>query len=632
MADSNTIVTLNIGSQRIGMAVFEATKSGSLSLKGCASESIVADPAHEATRIGQVRVAVGDLARRLKVSKAKVRYSIAGQSVFTRFVKLPPLQGDNIEQLVTFEAQQHVPFPIDEVIWDYEMIEGAADKEVVIVAIKSDALDELNGAVNEAGLTTAEVDVAPMALYNAFIAAYGAPAEPVMIIDVGARTSNLLYLEGRRFFTRNIPVGGAAVTAAIAKEYNVSFLEAEHQKVTNGLVALGAGHTEQLDESVAALAMVVRNALTRLPSEITRTTNYYRSQHGGSAPKRVYLCGGGANLPYTLEFFEEKLNLPVEFFNPLKAVGVGKGVDTSVIQREAHLMGELIGLGLRAIGKSRINIDLVPTVVEKTRADDRRKPFLIGAAALVLGGVALWSGLQMGAASQARQRADDQTQAVESLQPLADQVTALADSEKSLRAVADSLTGLETARTFWVDLLNELGGNMAHTAVWLTDLEPLTNFDPFATKPASSGPSRDDDGAGQSSGRGRPAVRADFATAAFGQSGLADSRGTSGSDDDDGPRGRSEEASADGEGVMVNAVRIHGLWRAQNTDNPDMHKIVSILLKRLQQRPEVFAFTVDGKPVPDENILKVTMIPTDSKAFAHPFEITLPLARPVRVK
>lgn len=628
MADSNTIVTLNIGSQRIGMAVFDATKSGGLSLKGFASETIVADPAHEAARIGQVRVAVGDLAKRLKVPKTKVRYAIAGQSVFVRFVKLPPLQDDNIEQLVTYEAQQHVPFPIDEVIWDYEMIEGAADKEVAIVAIKSDALDELNGAINEAGLATAEVDAAPMALYNSFMAAYGPPAEPVLIIDVGARTSNLLYLEGRRFFTRNIPVGGAAVTAAVAKEYNVSFLEAEHQKITNGLVALGAGHTEQLDESVAALAMVIRNALSRLPSEITRTTNYYRSQHGGSAPKRVYLCGGGANLPYTLEFFEEKLNLPVEFFNPLKAIGIGKNVDTSILQREAHLMGELIGLGLRGVGKSRINIDLVPTVVEKIRADDRRKPFLIAAAAVFLGGVAVWSGLQVGAASKARQEAENQKQSVETLQPLADQVSALIDTENNLRAVADSLTGAEIDRTFWAELLGELGGNMAHTAIWITDIEPLTNFDPFASKPVATGPvSRQDDGPAQSTGSGRAAVRPDFVTTPFGQSSLASARG--GPDlDDDGPRG----GAADENENEINAVRVHGFWRAQRQDNPEMQKIVSVLLKRLQQRPEVFTFIVDGKPVPDENILKVSLGSADSQAFAHPFEITLPLARPVRVK
>ena len=351
MAENQTTVALNIGSQRIGMAVFEVSKNDTLILKAYDSATIVADPALDASKISQTRVAISDLVQRLKVGKTKARYAISGQSVFTRFVKLPPLQDDNIEQLVTFEAQQHVPFPLAEVVWDYELIEGADDKEVVIVAIKADSLDELNSAVNDSGLGTSEVDVAPMAIYNAFRATYGNPEEPILLIDIGAKTSNLLYIEGRRFFTRSIAIGGGAVTAAIAKEYGIPFMEAEHQKISNGLVALGGGHTEQMDEAVAALAMVIRNALTRLPAEIARTTNYYRSQHAGSAPRRVLLAGGGANLPYTLEFFQEKLNLPVEYFNPVRNVTIGKGVDAAVIQREGHLMGELVGLGLRGVGK-----------------------------------------------------------------------------------------------------------------------------------------------------------------------------------------------------------------------------------------------------------------------------------------
>ena len=246
MADTPNSIALNIGSQRISIAVFESSKSGDLVLKSYDSESIVADPALEASRISQSRVAIGDLVQRHKLSKSKVRYAISGQAVFTRFVKLPPIQADNIEQLVTFEAQQHVPFPLEEVVWDYELIDGAAEKEAVIVAIKGDALDEINSAVNESGLATAEVDVAPMAVYNAFRAAYGQPEEPVLLVDIGAKTSNLLYMEGNRFFTRSVAVGGAAITAAIAKEYQISFLDAEHQKISNGLVGLGAGHAQQL--------------------------------------------------------------------------------------------------------------------------------------------------------------------------------------------------------------------------------------------------------------------------------------------------------------------------------------------------------------------------------------------------
>jgi len=622
MADTLTTVALNIGSQRIGMAVFETAKDGGLLLKSYASETIIADPALESSRIGQIRVAVGDLAQRLKVGRSKVRYAISGQAVFTRFVKLPPLQDDNVEQLVAFEAQQHVPFPINEVVWDYEMIEGAEEKEVVIVAIKGEVLDEINAAVNECGLSTAEVDVAPMALFNAFCASYGNPKEPVMLIDIGAKTSNLLYIEGKRFFTRSIPVGGAAVTSAIAKEYSVSFLEAEHQKITHGLVALGGGHTEQLDESVAALAMVIRNALTRLPSEIARTTNYYRSQHGGNAPKRVYLCGGGANLPYTLEFFEEKLNLPIEFFNPLNHIAVGKGVATAVLQREAHLMGELVGLGLRGIGKSAINIDLVPAVVEQIRAADRRKPFLIGAAALFLAGVATWTALQVVAAGKAADLHRTMKETKETLAPLAGDIQALLATQASYQEVANNFTSAESDHAFWLDLLSELGGALASDAVWITDLEPLKDFNPLEPAPKTPPAS------GQAIS-GSPVVKSDFFTSPYGSSGMNEFR----SDAAEGPTRGAKSPSPVATTLFANAVRIRGFWR----ENPDSQNVVSKLLKRLRDKPGSFSFTAkgpDGKPVQlkDEQVLKITIASSEGGELAFPFEIALPLAREVRIK
>ena len=622
MADTPATVALNIGSQRIGMAVFENSKSGGLVLKAYDSESIVADPALEASRISQIRIAVADLVQRMKVSKSKVRYAISGQAVFTRFVKLPPLQEDNIEQLVTFEAQQHVPFPINEVVWDYELIEGAGEKEVVIVAIKGDALDEINTVVNDAGLSTSEVDVAPMALYNAFRAAYGEPQETVLLIDIGARTSNLLYIEGKRFFTRSIAIGGSAITGAISKEYGVPFLEAEHQKISNGLVALGGGHTDQLDESVAALAMVVRNALTRLPAEIARTTNYYRSQHGGSAPSRIILAGGGANLPYTLEFFQEKLNLPVEFFNPLGALTVGKGVDTAVLQREGHLMGELVGLGLRGIGKSTINIDLVPAVVEQSRAADRRKPFLIGAAAVLLAGVGAWAGLQFLAASNAEQQQRERAEASEVLAPIESEIRGLLKKEDDIRAIASRYTNAEADHAFWYDLLSQVRGAFASDAVWITELEPLNSYNAASADPKL--------------GTGRSVVKPDFGTGNYGNSSLVVLQ-------DEVPsapvRGKTP-APASSSGT-INAVRLKGFWR----ENPKSQNVVSELLKSIRENPGLFTFEVkgaDGKPVKgsdgkpvvlkDEQVIKNLAVTGEGGELALPFEIVLPLAREVAVK
>ena len=620
MADNQTTVALNIGSQRISMAVFEVSKNGSLILKAYDSETIVADPAMESSKVSQTRVAIADLANRLKVGKTKVRYAISGQSVFTRFVKLPPLQDDNIEQLVTFEAQQHVPFPLAEVVWDYELIEGADDKEVVIVAIKAEALDELNSAVNDSGLGTAEVDIAPMAIYNAFRATYGNPEEPILLIDIGAKTSNLLYIEGRRFFTRSIAIGGGAITAAIAKEYGISFMDAEHQKISNGLVALGGGHTEQMDEAVAALAMVIRNALTRLPAEIARTTNYYRSQHGGSAPRRVLLAGGGANLPYTLEFFQEKLNLPVEYFNPVRNVTIGKGVDAAVVQREGHLMGELVGLGLRGIGKSAINIDLVPMVVEQSRAADRRKPFLIAAAAVLLGGMAIWAVFQNVAAAKAKEEMTRMEDRRKTLAPLKADIDQLLKKEDNLRQVASGYTDSETAHVYWLDVLAELRGAFASDAVWLTDFEPLYDYNPPTGSAKIAGGKPD-----SKLQSGKSVIKNDFATATYGTSSLIDLKV------EEAPVQGKRGAPAIPAGVTANAVRIKGFWRTSTSQN-----VVSELLKNLREKSSTFRFMVKNDKgadvvLSDPQILDIT-VTGKAGELGLPFEITLPLAREVAIK
>jgi type IV pilus assembly protein PilM len=629
MAEIQTTVALNIGSQRVSMAIFEISKNGGLTLRGYDSESLVADPALEAGRIAQVRVAVADLYARLKPGKVKVRYAISGQAVFTRFVKLPPLKDENIEQLVTFEAQQHVPFPLNEVVWDYELIEGTGDKEVVMVAIKSDALDEINQAVNDSGLGTQEVDVSPMALYNAFHATYGVPEEPTLLIDIGAKTSNLLYIEGRRFFTRSVAIGGVSVTAAIAKEYGVSFAEAEYQKVTNGLVALGGGHTEQLEEAVAALAMVIRNALGRLPAEIARTTNYYRSQHGGSAPRRVLLAGGGANLPYTLEFFEEKLNLPVDYFNPVSNVAIGKGMDADLVRREGHLMGELVGLGLRAIGKSDINIDLVPVVVELARAADRRKPFFIAAAAILLAGTATWAVMANTAASRAEDEARTVVEKRDALSPVKIQMDRLVRREKDLVRIAESYVQMEQEHTFWIDLLVELKDAFASDAVWLTEMDPIHDYDVMRVlKPSAQPPSGPN---------GVSVVRDEFANVQYGSSAMAQIQAAEPTKSK--AKGKNAASSKSEAGPTVNAVRIRGFWR----DNPRSHNIVSDLIKGLRQKSVNFRFEIKDLSnksqvidlSDDQNlsrILTIDSVPAKPGDLGMGFEITLPLAREVSFK
>ena len=459
------------------MAVFDNTKKGGLILKNYASSAILADPAMEATRPAQVRSVIGELAQQLKITKGKIRYSIPGQSIFTRFVKLPPLDEDDLDQLVAYEAQQHVPFPIDEVAWDWALIDpDGIEKEVVIVAIKSDALTEVNDAVIDANLGTTGVDAAPMALFNAFRYNYPEESDPVLLVDVGAKATTLVYVEGRRFFSRSLNIGGATITSGISKEYGISFAEAESQKVTNGMISLGGNHVAGLDEATAALATVVRNSATRLPSEISRTNNFYRSQHGGSAPTKIYLAGGGANLPYLQEFLQEKIKLPVEVFNPLNRVSVGKGIDVEQLGHEAHLFGELVGLGLRGAGSAGIEIDLVPAAVQAKRDAAKRRPILISAACLFLLGLGAWAGFQAYSAKIANEEANKREDDLQVLQGPANKIKKLQGAIDELDRVGTAYASSQLGRVNWINTINELKGYFVRDNVWLADMQPMVDY------------------------------------------------------------------------------------------------------------------------------------------------------------
>src|SRR6266576_7203356 len=133
----------------------------------------------------------------LGIKTSDVNYAVAGQSVFMRFVKLPAVDEEKVERIIAFEAQQNVPFPIDEVVWDSQLVGGGTEEQlqVVLVAIKADLLEGMNAAVEAAGLRPDVIGVATMGLYNAFRYNYSDVTEPSLLVDIGARTTNLLFIE-----------------------------------------------------------------------------------------------------------------------------------------------------------------------------------------------------------------------------------------------------------------------------------------------------------------------------------------------------------------------------------------------------------------------------------------------------
>ncbi|MFM1561753.1 MAG: Amuc_1101 family PilM-like pilus complex protein [Roseibacillus sp.] len=620
MADAESTVALSIGSQRISMAVFDPAKGGGLILKSYGSTSILADPAQEMVRLSQITLAVKELATGLKTLKEKVRYSMSGQSVFTRFVKLPPLNEDNIDELVKFEAQQHVPFPIDEVVWDWQLLDSSGpEKEVALVAIKGEALTEINETVSEAGLGTKEVDAAPMALYNAFRYNYPDVQESVLLMDIGAKATNLVYIEGNRLFTRSIAVGAASITTAIAKEYNVSFAEAETQKVTNGVVSLGGSHTDQLDEASAQLATVIRNALNRLPAEVARTNNYYRSQHEGNAPTKIYLAGGGANLPYLPEFLEEKLRIPIELFNPLKKVSVSKAIDVEQLGMEAHMLGELVGLALRGIGEAPINIDLVPDVVASERATAQRKPFLMAAAVILLAGLGVWA---MHKSSLAATASTDRTKMEalkQKLQNPANKIDVLTRNQARLKEVGDAYAGSQEMRTKWVEVLNKVKDYFNDQDVWITDFEPVGLYQVGVFSSA------------------KPRIKENFPSVTYGTSVLEQfKRGGVAPPTGAASRRRRTTPAASGPTPptdAINAIRITGFWKEAPRA---VHEIVAKIKDDHDADDAVFTLKKPGPKGVD--LTESEIFPAfensigDPNELAEQFVMILPLKTPISIK
>jgi type IV pilus assembly protein PilM len=195
------IVTLNLGSQSIELAEFRAEPQGGLTLSGYRSRELLVDPAGEGMRRTQIVTALREMLGELEIKGGTVNYTVAEESVFSRFVKLPALDEEKIERIISFEAQQNVPFPIDEVVWDYQLVGGggAEQIQVLLVAIKADLLDQMNDAVEETGLRTSIVDLATMALYNAFLYNYRGLSGCSLLIDIGARTTSDVYAASADF-------------------------------------------------------------------------------------------------------------------------------------------------------------------------------------------------------------------------------------------------------------------------------------------------------------------------------------------------------------------------------------------------------------------------------------------------
>ena len=475
MLGPERILGIDIGASTVKIGEFQTPKGKALRLTNFNHADLGVDPEHEENRRALIVSTIRNVLREKGIRRSKVVFSVSGQSVFTRFVKLPPVDQSKVIQIIQYEAQQNVPFPIEEVVWDYQLIGNGAGGEldVVLMAIKSDIIEELNESVQAAGLRTEMVDVAPMALYNAVRYNYGDPGGCTVVLDIGARTTNLLFLEQNKIFSRSIPIAGNTITQQIASEFNVPFLTAEQMKKTSGFVALGGAYEEPADETQARISKIIRTVMTRLHAEVTRSINFYRSQQNGSAPARVLLSGGSSIIPYTDRFFLEKLQIPIEYFNPFRNVDVDARVSREELQRCAHFFGEVVGLGLRRLTECPIEVNLLPQTIRRRKKMESRQPYLIAASiALLLIPLCWWLYTSQTARLMDLQLQEYQKQ-VERYEKLETMVQRESKQITDLRQRANEISSLVRQRSSWPSLLQDLNSRVVSN-LWIISLTPQT--------------------------------------------------------------------------------------------------------------------------------------------------------------
>ena len=277
-----------------------------------------------------------------------------------------------------------------------------------------------------------------------------------MLLDIGAKTSNLLFFEKGKVFSRSINLGANAITQDFANEAKLKFDEAEKIKIAEGFVSLGGAYEEPENPHQAAISKIARQFMTKLHIQVNQTMQFYRGQQGGSAPQRLFLSGGACIMPYTAQFFAEKLNVPVEYFNPLRNVQIDPSVNLEELARVAHSLGEVVGLGLRNLANCPVEMNLMPDSTLRWQAFDQKKPYFIFTL-FSLVAVAFAVGYLFEQLAQSKETAiADLQQPVEIQQARSVSFTKAYAKLQSAQSEKDQITAWLEARYYWGDVLTQL--------------------------------------------------------------------------------------------------------------------------------------------------------------------------------
>ncbi len=349
LARPRNAVALDIGSSHVKLLELDRDRSGRYRLKhfGIAPvppEAIV-DGAFMNTSaiVGTIK----ELIARHRIKTRDTVVAVAGNSVIIKRISLPLMTQEELDESITWEAEQYIPFDVNDVNIDAHILKGQADEagqmDVLLVAARKELINEYQSLILEAGLKPMVIDVAAFALENQFTLNYDAVREPTALVNVGGSTVNLNVLrDGVSAFTRDISMGGRAYTEEIQRAMNVSYEEAELFKVGNGDKDRAAVVPEEVERVLSTVSDTIA-------AEIHRSLDFFLSTSGGGALAKVYLSGGAATTPGLQPALERLCGAPVEIVDPFRRIQVDeRSFNPRFLKDVAPQAAIAVGLGLRS--------------------------------------------------------------------------------------------------------------------------------------------------------------------------------------------------------------------------------------------------------------------------------------------
>lgn len=250
--------------------------------------------------------------------------SMSGRQVNLKEIKMVEMPSEEIESSLQFEARKHIPLDGTDAIMDYQIL-GEDPKEldkvnILLVASTKKSLEQHLEIMKNAGLKPGLVDSDPLAVTNSYIAKNPFPDNGALVLlNIGAlSTTIVVWGRGEQYFSREINIAGHHFTKAIADKTDVDYQKAERLKIENGISQLHSGVETATDsgESSFSIAVADRSIFDDFVEELRRSLRYYAKQTNQSFFQKILLTGGSANLPGLAQFISEKLNVPVELYNP----------------------------------------------------------------------------------------------------------------------------------------------------------------------------------------------------------------------------------------------------------------------------------------------------------------------------